>query len=422
VIVVATAWIASFYQLEALRDILPVLGVLVVTEATIVTTRAFLYGLKRFGTIAALSAGTSLLKVLIVTYLLITGATLQDFVQALVILLVAAAGMYLATALAPVLRFGRSLRLYDRQILGKMLGYCLPLLGARAAYLSGQHLNKLILGSFLPAADVGYFGFAFTLVEKFVAILYAIPASLLPTLTSLRATRNFEKLKDVFWQTVKLVEVLAVCLGSFVFLFAAELALLLGGREFLPSLVLIKILALTPVFRTSQQPFTNLFYAYEKTKTVLVLALLKLGVEVLFYIILLPRMGVPGAALGTLLAFAACFVPAYAIGVREVGPQTGGAEVTLLKGISLLLIIAAFSMIVELYVPAGAVVGIVKCVGFLLLAPIVLFGTGAVAGRDLERVSAMEVGSPVIARAQRLALPALLWMHRRLRPGERRSS
>ena len=75
--------IAAFYRMDVLKAILPVLGALVVTEAAVVSTRAFLYGLKKFGTIAALSAGTSVVKVGIVLYLLIVGASLKQLVDAL---------------------------------------------------------------------------------------------------------------------------------------------------------------------------------------------------------------------------------------------------------------------------------------------------------------------------------------------------
>jgi len=413
-VALAASRVAGFYGMGRLAAVLPFMGALILTEATIVSTRAFLFGMKKYGTIAALSTGTSLAKISIVLHLMVAGTSLRQFVEALVILLSLSASIYAAVAFGLASRFSGRTRLFDGAVLHKMLRYCIPLLGARAAFLSGQHLNKLILGTFLPAAAVGYFAFAFTLVEKFVAIVFAIPASLLPTLTSLRAAGNFRKLGEVFWQGVRLVEVAAVLLASFVFFFAGELVLVLGGREFVPAVVLVRVLALTPIFRTSQQPFTSLFYAYERTRTVLVLALIKLGAEVLFYVLLLPSMGVTGAALGTLLAFAACFTPAYAIGSKMVGEKRFGAEATLLKGVLLVVIIVAISTIIEMKAPASLSIGLVKALAFPPLVLAVLFATGAVNREDLERVGEMELGSPLIARIRSGVLPILLAFQRRL--------
>jgi len=60
-------------------------------------------------------------------------------------------------------------------LLGGVLRYCLPLLGARAAFLSGQNLSRVVLGAFMSLEDLGYFSFAFTVVDRFVGFLLRDP-------------------------------------------------------------------------------------------------------------------------------------------------------------------------------------------------------------------------------------------------------
>ena len=143
-----------------------------------------------------------------------------------------------------------------RAILADIFRYCLPLLGARAAFISGQNLSRVVLGKFFPAEALGLFSFAFQTVERFVGLVYAIPSSLLPSLTQLVARGEPERLRRLLDKSFRLVATLACALSFFVFVFAEELTRLLGGERYLPAVGLLRILALVPWVRTAHQPLT----------------------------------------------------------------------------------------------------------------------------------------------------------------------
>src|SRR4029077_1169830 len=160
-------------------------------------------------------------------------------------------------------------------IVSDMFRYCMPLLGARAAFISGQNLSRVVLGKFFAADALGLFSFAFQTVERFVGLVYAIPSSLLPSLTQLVARGETERLRRLLDKGFRLVATLACALSFMIFVFAEEITRVIGGERYLPAVGLLRILALVPWVRTAQQPLTMGFYALRRTGMVLVLALAK---------------------------------------------------------------------------------------------------------------------------------------------------
>jgi len=114
---------------------------------------------------------------------------------------------------------------------------------------------------------------------------------------------------------------MALLLMAGTYCLARETVWITGGGEFLPAVVPLQILALTPLFRTMQQPLTMCFYTYERTKIVFWLAAIKFAVEPLAYPLLIPRLGVSGAALASLLSSVVVFGPSVYLADRIL-PQT----------------------------------------------------------------------------------------------------
>jgi O-antigen/teichoic acid export membrane protein len=104
---------------------------------------------------------------------------------------------------------------------------------------------------------------------------------------------------------------------------AREAMLISGGPEYLGAVLPLEILSLVPLFRTMQQPLNMSFYTYEKTRTVFWLAGLKFAVEPLLYPLLIPRFGVSGVAISSLLSSVVVFGPTSYIADR-LFPATAG--------------------------------------------------------------------------------------------------
>ncbi len=314
-------WIEAQYGFEKLGLLVSLLVSLVVFDGFGATGRATLYGLQQYTWIASLALLQHVLKLAVVVVLWQTGrgpTSLALTISALAVLHGALAG---GVAFALAWRRAVATRADGTDtspeepasaILADIFRYCLPLLGARAAFISGQNLSRVVLGKFFPAEALGLFSFAFQTVERFVGLVYAIPSSLLPSLTQLVAKGEPERLRRLLDKSFRLVATLACALSFFVFVFAEEITHLLGGERYLPAVGLLRVLAIVPWVRTAHQPLTMGFYALRKTGTVLALAIAKFLTEMGSYFLLIPVLGLAGAAWANLAGAVIAFAGAHA--------------------------------------------------------------------------------------------------------------
>jgi O-antigen/teichoic acid export membrane protein len=376
--------IATAYGYRDLRRLLPVLAPLVLLEGAYMVLRTTLFGLQRFRSIWIIALANNFLKLVIVVALW----RMHEGVVALV------AGIVLVQSLTVAALAVLCIRFLPRETAPatevpthrKIWGYVLPLFGARAFFLSGQHLNRLILGALLSASELGLASFALMTLERFIALAGSVSNALLPTLSRLRGEGRNESIEQVVTQGYRLVAGLSAAMTVGIFCLAREITLITGGREFAGAILPLQVLALIPLFRTLQQPVNMSFYTYEKTRTVFWLAGLKFAVEPALYPLLIPRFGIAGVALASLLSSVAVFGPTLAIGDR-LFPRTAlvRRHVTLTAwAISGAIVIAGFAAgrLPEPW-PGLAARGLVLIAG---VAAIVLLGR-MICGDDLRRLA-----------------------------------
>jgi O-antigen/teichoic acid export membrane protein len=286
-----------------------------------------------------------------------------------------------------------------------MTDYCLPLLGARAAFLSGQNLGKLLLAKVLDATQLGYYTFAFQTIERFVELAFTLPSSLLPSLTHLVAREERERLGYVFNQAFRLVQVAACMLSWSVFAFAPELTLGVGSAMFLPSTNLLRVLALVPIARTAQQPLTMLFQATRRPGAVLTLALIKLGVELSCYFLIVPRLGGIGASWANLAGAVAAYA-ASLVFTAQILPESAVDRTRVVLN-SLVLTVPMLLLAWMLSAPPGhAYLSVAVRAALVLPAMVALFALRLITRYDLEKLTALQLRSPLARRARDLVVRA----------------
>ena len=402
--------LAVQFDMPPLAVLVPILTVMVATDGLSTTGRSLLFGLQRYEWVSGLSLVFHIGKTVMVGMLwwaqqglvaLAAGFAALAVLQAL---LFSGAAWWLArraaaTPRAPVPAVAEDPAGEARPVWSQMLGYCVPLLGARAAFLSGQNLGKVLLAKVLDATQLGYFTFAFQTIERFVELAYTVPSSLLPSLTHLVARAERERLGYIFGQAFRLVQVAACAVAWCVFAFAPELTLWVGSPLFLPSVAMLQVLALVPIARTAQQPLTMLFQAMRRPGIVFTLALAKLAVELACYLLIVPRWGGLGAAWANLAGAVASYALALvftAVLLPETSRERSGVI-----GRALVLTLPALGL-AALLVPAGAH-GVLSLVARpLLLLPAVfgLFALRLVTRYDLEKLSGLQLRAPLARRVR----------------------
>ncbi len=398
-LVALSPWLAVQFKTPELSYLMPILSLCVAFDGFATTGRATLYGLQRFPWVSGIAVVFHVAKTVMVGAL---WGALQGLPQLAVGLTVLTLAQGAASTIVPLwlLRRARDPETPagaaepltgpgGRGMLRAMVAYCTPLLGARVTFMSGQNLGKIVLGKLFDTAQLGYFSFAFQTVERFVELVYTLPASLLPSLTQLVARDERARLSSVFDQSLRLVSVAGCALSFGLFVFARELTLLVGSSMFLPAVPLVRILALVPVARTAQQPLTMLFQAMRLPGTVLRLALLKFAVEFGSYFALLPLFGMYGAAWANLAGAVISYIAALVVLARVLPGATGaGARVsTAMRTAALLGALLLIGLLCD-WMLSRALSLVVR----LLLVPagvLAVFALGLVQRQDLDKLSSI---------------------------------
>jgi O-antigen/teichoic acid export membrane protein len=217
------------------------------------------------------------------------------------------------------------------------------------------------------------------------------------------ALEESERLGYIFDQAFRLVQVAACTLAWAVFAFAPELTLWVGSPLFLPSLGMLQVLALVPLARTSQQPLTMLFQAMRRPGTVLALALIKLGVELGCYFVIVPRMGGLGAAYANLAGAVASYVMALVYAGVLLPEGAGARTAAAVRALLLTLPMLAVSWILSERVHP-AIVSFLARAALIVPALVALFALGLITRYDLEKLSALELRAPAVRRLRDLVV------------------
>lgn len=401
--------IGEHFQTPELSFLLPLLVLIVATDGFATIGRALLFGLQRYEWVSLLSLAFHVLKTLMVGFLWWRGEGLRALAFGLSAL-TAAQAFVMWTASLAMLELARREEHEARRdgggvvpplgeganLLRPMIAYCAPLLGARAAFLSGQNLGKVVLAKVLDATQLGYYSFAFQTLERFVELAHTLPSSLLPSLTHLVARAERERLGYVFNQAFRLIQGVAFVLAFVLFAFAHELTIWVGSPLFAPAIPALQVLALVPVARTAQQPLTMLFQAMKRPGLVLVLAIVKFVAELSCYFLVVPTMGTLGAGWANLVGAALSYGAALVFAIRLLPEGAAERHGAVLRGALLVAptLLAAWWVDRVLAEPASLVIRL------LLVVPGVVgaFALGLVTRYDLEKLSSLPLRAAWLRR------------------------
>jgi O-antigen/teichoic acid export membrane protein len=395
--------LAVQFDAPELAVLLPILTFVVATDGLATTGRATLFGLQEFRWVGGLSVVFHVLKTIMVGAL--WGAQ-QGLVGLAIGLASLTALQALAATLVPGWILARDIRRSGpgeappahKALFGQICAYCMPLLGARVAFLSGQNLSRVVLGKLFEPALLGYFAFAFQTVERFVELVATLPSSLLPSLTHLVARREPERLRFVFDQAFRLIGVVACALSFALFAFAPEMTVLVGSKLFEPAIPLLRILALVPIMRTAQQPLTMMFQAMRRPGVVLALALAKFATEFGCYFLLVPKIGLAGAGWANLAGATISFVAGMWLAGRLL-PEGAGERARI--AFKCVLVVAPFLALGLAFsrwfdFPAS----LVARLALIPIAIVSLFAAGLVTRYDLEKLASLPLRAEWARRAR----------------------
>jgi O-antigen/teichoic acid export membrane protein len=406
VLVLGAGFISEQFHTPELAYLLPMLSLMVLLEGMSTTGRATLYGLQQFRWMSVIAVVFHIAKTVMVGLLW----WLKQGLPALAIGLTTLAVLQGAVSAAIPMWMLRHARDPDRAEPGprgraltrSIFAYCVPLLGARVTFLSGQNLGKIVLGKLFDATQLGYFSFAYQTVERFVEMMFAIPSSLLPSLTHLVARAERARLRFVFDQSLRIIQVVALALSCGLAVFAHEIILLVGSPLFEPAVPMLRIMALVPIARTAQQPLTMLFQALRLPGTVLVLALIKFVTEFGCYFALVPTVGIAGAAWANLAGAIVSYIVAMILLDRLIPEGRTERHATTALGLACFAPFLAVGLLIGQHF--GHVGSLVAKLALVPPTIALVLSLGLIRQADFERLSSFPLQSVWMRRTRDLLI------------------
>ena len=199
---------------------------------------------------------------------------------------------------------GMTLRLaMDRDIARDLLRYSLPLLPTSFLLFQVGSVNNFVIGAFLDVESVGLYEVAQKLAFSVAAVTGPLGLVVLPLLAELAALRDehrIDKLLHVLLSATLYIQSF-VCLFSVIF--ARDIMGLLFQTPFLRAVSPFQVLVIGSLFFSLYDLLTNFVATLSSTAIILRMQVIALVVVVICDMLLIPRIGVIGAAVSTMISY-----------------------------------------------------------------------------------------------------------------------
>ena len=188
--------------------------------------------------------------------------------------------------------------------------------GVTAIY---TNMDKVMLGFMTGDAQVGYYSVAVKVKNVLYLCISALVAVLLPRSSYYVEKGRMEAQRKLSNKALNYVFIVSLSLALFFFLYAREAVLFLSGKDYLPAVLPMQVImpgvgliGITNVFTT------QVLIPIGKEKQVLSANAAGAVIDVLLNLLLIPRYGAAGAAIGTMVAEIGVFCTLLHHGRRHV--------------------------------------------------------------------------------------------------------
>ncbi len=252
---------------------------------------------------AGLSILQQILEIIFISYAVLSGYSLFG---ALLSLIVVRAFLLLLGFLFIRSQIGLGMPSLNVSVLKPYLRFGLPLLPAGIAYWVINLSDRYVIGYFLGMTSVGIYSAAYNIGSVLSIFMTPIGLNLFPTISNLYENNRMQELKTHLKYSLKFYLLFAIPSFFGLVVLSKSLLATLTTSEFLSAYLVVPIVALGVILFNCRAVFLNIMMLLKRTKVIG----LTYGIVALFNlvlnIILVPKIGIIGAAISTFLTFFAC--------------------------------------------------------------------------------------------------------------------
>ncbi len=174
-----------------------------------------------------------------------------------------------------------------------------------------MQLDKVFINLLSNATEVGYYTAGQSLTRMISMLSVVFVSLLLPSYSKLNSQGNLEGIRNLSHKIEHYLSIPLFAIGSFLFFFSDQVQLIVLGSEFGPSSLIMKFLIINAVLLISAQPFTGQLMGMNKIVAAMIISILMLIMNIVFYFVFIPEsflsftalnLGGAGAALSLLVS------------------------------------------------------------------------------------------------------------------------
>jgi len=172
-----------------------------------------------------------------------------------------------------------------------------------AIWMANSSADKLLIGYFLMDKDVGIYAIALAFANGLLMIPRAMGTITYPAISEYNGKKQHEAIETLINKSMKYSLVILSIFGVFIFFFSKDIILLLLKSEFLPASMPLTILILSMIFFGTEESVGSAFSGVGRPDINWKICTIDLIVGVTLNLLLIPILGISGAAIGTASSF-----------------------------------------------------------------------------------------------------------------------
>ncbi len=196
----------------------------------------------------------------------------------------------------------------DKKLVKKLWAFGFPVILTGVAGIIFSQTDSLIITLFRPLADVGLYNAGLPTAKILWSFSIAFVVVLLPISSELWAKKDLKRLKYAVTQLYKYSLMLVFPISLVMFIFPGIILNLLFGGEYIAAQDVLRILSVGAIIFTLAKVNNSILVGIGKPKIVSRIMLTATLFNVIGNLILIPAIGINGAAISTLVTFLIIFI------------------------------------------------------------------------------------------------------------------
>ncbi|MBN1175966.1 flippase [Candidatus Woesearchaeota archaeon] len=224
----------------------------------------------------------------------------------------------------------------NKSITKQLWTFGLPTIFASLGGLLLQNIDTFMISILKTTSDVGIYNSAVPISSILIYVSTAVSTVMIPMTSELWAKKMYTHLKEGIEQIYKYLLLVTLPLVGIITILSKEIVILLFGKQYIAGGAVLKILIFAGLMGLLSTTNFNVLFAIGETKKIAQYTLFGGAINFLLNLLLIPALGLKGAAITTVIGYTLMFV----LGFIHVKSKT---KVTFNKGHFLVIFIGAIT-------------------------------------------------------------------------------